>query len=325
LFAARELWSRDIDLAISPRWESDGVFAASGILAYLSGAQRRLGFTAAKADRAISRVTRQMSRLVNEGPLRPALKHEVEFRNDILAALGQTEIDTRLEVWTSPADDAVAERLCSAARGQLVAFGPGAGWEFRCWPAASFAELGARLQREHSCSVILIGGASDTDRCRSIAAKLNGSMTIDAAGLLTLRETAAVLKRCVAFVGNDSGPLHIAAAAGVPVVGLYGPGVYQRFRPWGGRSEMVRLGLPCSPCPEQCLYDRPYCMEDIAVDAVEAALCRVVEPLWGTGLPVAGSTIGANGIPLSKESGFIPHDLPAAHVPHQARGRPAES
>jgi heptosyltransferase-2 len=218
--AARELWPRNIDLAVSPRWDSDGVFAVSGILAFVSGAQRRVGFITSEVDQRTNRVSRAIGRLINEGAERPAVKHEVEFRFDVLRALGREPEETHLETWTDSADDVAAERLCGgSANGLLVAFAPGAAWDFRRWPAAKFAELGHWLQTERDARIVLIGGPPDRGLCGQIRDRLDSTRTIDGTGLLTLRETAAVLKRCGLFVGNDSGPLHIASAAGIPLSG----------------------------------------------------------------------------------------------------------
>jgi heptosyltransferase-2 len=275
-FAAAELWRLNIDHAIAPRWDADGLQALGGILGYVAGARSRVGFIPSPADRARSKVTRGNARLFTAGPERPPVKHEMEFRMDILTSLGAPEGDATLEVWVSPADDAVAGALIGDRGEMLVALAPGAAWDFRRWPAQHFAELGRWLQADCGANVLLLGSPADTALCNSIERELDPHRVVNTAGKITLRQMAALLQRCIAFVGNDSGPLHVATAAQVPAIGLYGPGVYKRFRPWGEKHEMIRLGLPCSPCPESCIFERPYCMEGITVEMAKASVRRLL-------------------------------------------------
>ena len=103
---------------------------------------------------------------------------------------------------------------------------------------------------------------------------LKDGKTVNLAGKTTLREMAAFLKRCILFIGNDSGPLHVATAAGIPVIGFYGPGEYHRFKPWGMNHEAFRLGLSCSPCSQNCLFREPRCIEGITLHRVKNLLAQ---------------------------------------------------
>ena len=92
-------------------------------------------------------------------------------------------------------------------------------------------------------------------------------------------QMAAVLRRCRLFIGNDSGPVHLAAGVGVPVVGFYGPGEYERFRPWGARHEAIRVGLPCSPCSQDCAFNDPRCIRGISLDRAKEVIAKKLDPL----------------------------------------------
>ena len=102
--------------------------------------------------------------------------------------------------------------------------------------------------------------------------------TLNLAGRTTIMQMAAVLRRCHLFIGNDSGPVHVAAAAGVPVVGFFGPGEYERFKPWGVRHEAIRIGLPCSPCSQDCAFDDPRCIRGISLDRAKEVIVGILKP-----------------------------------------------
>ncbi len=276
-FSVKELWPLQIDLAITPRWNIDGLQALGGIISYVSGAQDRVGFRPRPDELEKSRAVRANAALFTAGPEWPQLKHEVELRTDLLHAIGIEDADTTLEVWVSPADRAVAAALGAGKGSPIIALAPGAAWAFRRWPAAQFAALGRWLQEDIGATILLLASPAEEELCAAITAEMNPSRTINTAGKITLRQMAALLQdHCELFIGNDSGPLHVAGAASVPVVGLYGPGIYQRFGPWGEGSELIRLGLPCSPCPESCIFDRPLCMEGISLGLVQSSVRRIL-------------------------------------------------
>ncbi len=71
--------------------------------------------------------------------------------------------------------------------------------------------------------------------------------------------------------------MHVAAAVGVPVVGLFGPGEFERFKPWDANHEVVSIGLSCSPCSENCIYNEPRCIKGITVSQVKRSISRMLE------------------------------------------------
>jgi ADP-heptose:LPS heptosyltransferase/glycosyltransferase involved in cell wall biosynthesis len=273
--SAPRLWKRRFDLAVSLRWNNDPCQAAALILMYASGAARRVAYLDAQDDFKRESL-RFVDRLITDGPVRGSPKHEVEYQLDLLRFLGGRPQSSGLETWTDASDEDAAGKIIAGPGlsdgGPLVALAPGARWSFRRWPPDRFAELGAWLQDEFRARILILAGKSERPVANLIESRLRGGRTANLAGRTTLRQMAAILKRCDLFIGIDSGPMHVAAAAGIPTVGLFGAGEYGRFRPWGTAHDVIRLGLTCYPCSESCLFDRALCIEGITVDQVKRVL-----------------------------------------------------
>jgi ADP-heptose:LPS heptosyltransferase len=136
-------------------------------------------------------------------------------------------------VWTSPTDRAVAERLLPAGP-PILALGPTANWTGKVWPSERFAALAAELAPSLPRVAVFAGpGPFEAGLAAPLLAALPDA--IDLTGRLTLSEAAACLARCALFVGNDSGLMHMAAAAGTATIGLFGPTPAAEYGP-AGRS-----------------------------------------------------------------------------------------
>jgi ADP-heptose:LPS heptosyltransferase len=146
------------------------------------------------------------------------------------------------------------------------------------WPAARFTSLARTLSVRHQARVVVLGGADEAGLAARLADQVPGALSL--AGRLNLGQTISVLGRCSLFVGNDSAPLHMAAALGIPTVGIFGPTNPLNFRPRGPRVQVVRSGLGCSPCfhfvgshslwsGSRCRV--PSCLHAISTSAVLAA------------------------------------------------------
>ncbi len=281
---ARHLWKHHIDLAVSLRWNNEPCQAASVILMYASGARERIGYHD-YPHHLVGYKLADVNRLITRGPVRGFPEHEIERQLDILRFLGAESdlFDRKLELWTTAADEQFAQELfersgLSVAR-LVVAFAPGAAWPFRRWPADRFVDLGRWLQEEYGASILIFAARNERNLASRIEKELSRGQTIDLAGGTTIRQMGAILRRCRLFVGNDSGPMHVAVAAGVPVVGLFGPGEYERFRPWGPDHDVIRLAFPCSPCSQNCLFEEARCIRGISVSQVKAAIAKKLDPL----------------------------------------------
>jgi heptosyltransferase III len=149
---------------------------------------------------------------------------------------------------------------------------PGSGWPLKNWPAPRWRQVAAELARRFQTRPIVAGAASERRLAREVA---EGTPAIDLAGQLSLGGLAAVHRRARLVVTTDSGALHLAAAMGARVVGLFGPGDPVLFAPLAPRDRVrvVRVGLPCSPCgtlerPPCGAVVAPRCITGIEVDGV---------------------------------------------------------
>jgi heptosyltransferase-1 len=168
------------------------------------------------------------------------------------------------------------EGTADVAEGQgapFVAVNPVAFWETKLWEDGKFAELGDRIRRELGVAVVLTGGeAAPLER---ISAQMQ-TAAVNLGGRTTLRELACLYRRAALVVTTDSGPMHLAAAMGTPVVALFGPTDPARTGPYGPGHKVIRSGLACAPCfRKRC--DTLRCMRGIGVEEVLAAVREVLE------------------------------------------------
>jgi lipopolysaccharide heptosyltransferase II len=154
-----------------------------------------------------------------------------------------------------------------------VAMNVSARWPTKRWPAASFAEVADRLQQEGCGAVVLIGGPDE----RADVAAVGGTMktpAIDLAGATTVGLLPALLSRASLLITNDSGPMHIAAAVGTPVVALFGPTSAARTGPYGLGHRVLATELSCRPCLSRTCQNpnQLECLTRISPEQVFAAV-----------------------------------------------------
>lgn len=285
-FARTKLWPRRFDVALSPRWDIDSY--GSSYLAYMSGAPWRIGFSEKVAPwkaSATPRYDQFFTDVVDER----SMKHEVEHNLDMLRALSVTLQAGAVEVWTDETDERYAKQLCRDAHvsenSVLVTLGVGARIASKRWPFDRYIQLAQRLtKRDANVRVAFVGGPDD------IALGPVPKEFLDWRGKTTLRQLAAVLKRSPVFIGNDSGPLHMAAAAGSYVISLSchpQKGSKKqwpwpsRFAPWTSKSVLLQPSVAKPPCTAGCFIDEPHCITDISVDTALQSALAVIESIPG--------------------------------------------
>jgi len=153
----------------------------------------------------------------------------------------------------------------------FVAVHPGAGSGAKKWPAERFADVARALVRERGLAAIFITGPAEADAPREfkgLASDIPAAVVTNP-GVDTL---AALISLASVYLGNDSGPTHLAAALGVPVIALFGPTDPSVWRPLGNNVRVLQSPSDCSPCDRQTRTQcgRNICMEEIALDSVLA-------------------------------------------------------
>jgi lipopolysaccharide heptosyltransferase II len=176
-----------------------------------------------------------------------------------------------------------ARHLLRPAAGPLVGVHASGGREIKQWDPARFAAVARRLIDERGATIVLTGSAGDRALVDAVARALPASQVIDASGDRNLLVTAAILQRLDLFVTGDTGPMHLAAAVGAPIVAVFGPSDPARYAPTGAHDRVVRIDLPCAPCnrirlpPARCVGHMPDCLAGISTDRVFEAAASVLD------------------------------------------------
>jgi len=163
--------------------------------------------------------------------------------------------------------------------GPFVLVHPGARDARRCWPVGRFAEVGVRLNQTLGIRMLVVGAETDRALASQLRSRL-GPAGADLTGRLPLGGFLGLARRCTLFLGNDSGPRHLAVAAGAPTVGLFLTSNVRTFGPLvGARDRVVESRTVCCPTcgrPEACDHVISW-VEDVSVDEVVATCEEVVE------------------------------------------------
>jgi ADP-heptose:LPS heptosyltransferase len=172
-----------------------------------------------------------------------------------------------------------AEAALPEGNGSVIAAAPGSRWPMKKWPVQRYRELLDRLTDRYRVKVVILGDERDREEAAGIAAAL-GKRALDLTGRTSVLEAASYLKRTRAFIGNDSGLMHLAELVGVPVLALFGPTTEAfGYYPSLPGSKVCERELSCRPCSRngsrQCYKifpgRRQECLAKIEVAAVEKA------------------------------------------------------
>jgi lipopolysaccharide heptosyltransferase II len=211
-------------------------FRETNLLAWYSRADWRLGLKRAHGS--------YLSFCFNLGPvLEDKSQHVASVFRSLLNPLGVEPHDEEIHLDLSAEDLSKADDLLLChqmlPRSTLLGFNVGAGSPGRIWPKENFAELARKLILRHNAGVIFFSGPQDGDFSREVARLTNNPRTL-VANNLSLRLLAAVISRCTLLVSNDTGPMHLGPATGVPTLGLFSLGHPEHYRPLGRYSRFVR-------------------------------------------------------------------------------------
>ena len=213
-----------------------------------------------------------------------ARRHEVEYNLSLLGAFGidpasSPEFEFRIQPSSEAAVESLLARKGIGAGDKFAVLHPGSGGSARDWPAANFAKLGNRIAGELGLKIVVTGGKGEEALVSTTAGGL-ASPAASFGGVLSLDELAALLHRATVFVSNSTGPMHIAAVVGTPVVAFFPPIVQCSPVRWGPYTRKKRVfvadNAACplckgSPCRSNV------CMEQIDVEKVYAATKELID------------------------------------------------
>ena len=196
--------------------------------------------------------------------------HIVDYHTKALEHLGIMEAAGNPEIVLSDEEIRVARHLVETMglEGEpWIMIHPAARYWFKAWPAERFAALGDTLVRK-GFQVVMVGSENERELADRVMQAAHEKF-ISLVGNTTIRELAGLMKHCRLFVGNDAGPMHMAAAMGCPVVALFGPTDPAVWGPRGAECRTIYKGLDCRECFHPgCQRGEQSCMKLISVEEV---------------------------------------------------------
>ncbi len=263
---ANELRARRFDLAILLQNAFD-----AALVIWLAGIPRRLGKNSDGRGLLLTHSYSLRSETVGA--------HQVDSYLAMLESFGIAASDRRIALATTDAEDArLASLLAEAGIGPddfLLGINPGATYgAAKRWYPERFAMVAQSLAANWQARIVITGGPGEAAIAREIEDGLAGGC-LNLAGKTSVRELMALIKRCNFFITNDSGPMHIAAAFGVPLVAIFGSTDHLTTAPFSAQAKIVRQETDCAPClKRECPTDHR-CMTAVTVDAVVTAALQL--------------------------------------------------
>lgn len=242
---------------------------ASSLVTLLSGASYRISNSAARRPY-----------VYNEKIDLPAGEHKVRSYSEIAAALSVPIDDSYLSLHASESRRSSLKRSLKVhgitGEKPIVSIHAGAGNIHKQWTTDGFVEVADWLSAR-GFQVIFVGAGRDLDKIHAIMSGLN-LKAYNFGGSISLGELMALFEMSSLFLGNDSGPMHLAAAIGIPVVALFGPVDEKRWRPLSPNATVLRGQEPCEDCRvrRQNCHHAP-CITQLSPDKVKQAIEQLLQ------------------------------------------------
>ncbi|MCL5024615.1 MAG: lipopolysaccharide heptosyltransferase II, partial [Nitrospirae bacterium] len=248
----------------------------AALVAWLSGVPERIGYDRDGRGMLLTK------RIPYQGDDKKV--HHVEYYLRLLREAGIAAEHSRPWIHLTLAERLAARAALEGVKRPVLGINPGAAYgSAKRWLPERFAEVALWFMADTKGSVVLFGGTNETPIAREIEKSVwtrkvgaPGAISpslVNLSGNTSLRELVALISECDLFLGNDSGPMHIAYAVGTPLVALFGSTDPELTGPVGEGNRVIRSGLPCSPCFARTCRDREMqCMDEITSDDVYLAL-----------------------------------------------------
>lgn len=250
----------------------------TALLARLGGCQRIIGF--ARYGRSLLMSDRLHAKSDARGHFVPS--PVLDDYNRLAVALGTPDPGHRMELFTTPIDEANADRVWAqfglARYSRVVALNPGAAFgTAKHWPITHFAELTRMLTQRAACGVVVLCGPTERDMARQIASDSRSPHVFSLGDIpLSLGLTKAVIRRSDLLVTTDSGPRHFAAGFNRPVVSLFGPTHIAWTDTYFEKEVQLQKRVPCGPCQQRVCHIDHRCMRDLSSTEVFDAALRLL-------------------------------------------------
>jgi len=176
-----------------------------------------------------------------------------------------------------------AASLLAHTRAPRIAVHLAGGRPVKQWHPDRFAGVARRLVDTRGASIVLTGAREDRRMIDAVKAGLPPDHVVDASSASGLLAVGAVLEACELMITGDTGPMHLAAAVGTPIVAVFGPSDPRRYAPRGPHDRVVRVDLPCAPCnrirlpPARCTGHTPDCLALVTPDRVFEAAAAILD------------------------------------------------
>jgi 3-deoxy-D-manno-octulosonic-acid transferase/heptosyltransferase-1 len=205
-------------------------------------------------------------------------RHALLRTLDVARALGAERITTDAMVHLTDQEKEAFERRfqeLGLIAGGYVVMNPVAKWDTKLWVRERFSRLGDRIIAETGLELVFTGSRADRTYVEDIIKGMR-QRAIDLVGKVTLRELAYLMEGARLTVSTDTGPMHLAASVGCPVVAIFGPTAEWRTGPFGNGHRVVKASVPCSPCFKRTCRDMQ-CMDKIQVEDVFQNVMELLE------------------------------------------------
>jgi lipopolysaccharide heptosyltransferase I len=259
LAAIRELRRARYDVAL----DLQGLLK-SAVLARASGAARVVGFSSAY-------VRERLARLFYTETREPDGVPHVVFQNlALLQALDLTVVSPEFPI--ERVDSALAAQVRERTAGRYALLNPGAAWPNKRWPPPRFGAVAVSLRDRHRLTSVALWGPGERSIAEEVVASSNGAAILSPR--TSIADVVALARGAALMIAGDTGPTHIGAAVGTPIVGIFGPTRPARNGPWAADDVTVSRDAVCQCHHLRCCRLGTMCLMDIEVDEVVAAVER---------------------------------------------------
>ena len=290
VFCRDNLWRKKFAISLSPQCGGDNLPGL--LMMWLSGARERIGYISFSHDRAINSFL--LNNVINlTGDL--ILQADKQFH--VLTSIGLKVNQTHMELWYGAEDSRRAKDLLEDLPSDCkkIILGLGAGEENRKYPVKKYLVALKKLAKR-DLAFVIVGGKAELEDAEFLEKNLPREKILNLVDKTTLRETEAVIAQADYYIGNDTGVLHMAAAAKVPVLTIYreakdrenvAPSAlseYLNFPPYQTKSVVLRPEHPLGDCANlppvygHCHHSEPHCITQITPQEIIAGFEKLEEP-----------------------------------------------